>query len=446
MVASNGSGADYQARLQQAAAQAGDLRGFAFVAPQVKWNPEPAKEREQRKQAEKTIENSLSNINSALISPNLSESQRNELMNQKSQLEGLQTQLQNGAASLGSQSFAAIASQASQIAGSVAGTVATVSAGGSMAGQIYTSQQVQQMHQRLYNSDPIYRQQSEIISQRANERIVQSDSRDKEFGGYLQSKGIRAPMQDEIDREKKKRDDAQSRGDLMGARDADVLVNKLRMEQIQKLIDDEGKKPESQRDHGILKKFEAEKAKRQEEFERSLRDREEQFKKLQEARDREMQKKGESPERRQEELGKLRKRFDAKTQEFRAGGPQSAALVRESIQAIQNDDPSRGQPQATVGAVNQLQGTPDASALGEDTGPIKIAEVQNKGIPTDKPQADNKSKESGSDTESPEQKAKDAAKGSAPKTKVAGGTEQKPDNIAPSSTPSTKPAKTTQLS
>lgn len=157
--------------------------GMSFVNPNaVAWNaPAPdarQREREERQEAQKVIEKSLGTVRAALANPNLSDAQRSELVQQQTQLEGLQTQLATGARSV---DVAQVSAIATQVSSNVSATVASVSAGGMSGGtvgamQIQSSQQMVQLQQNLYQNDSIYRAQTDRVMGEAAEGRRQVDA------------------------------------------------------------------------------------------------------------------------------------------------------------------------------------------------------------------------------------------------------------------------------
>ncbi len=234
-----------------------DAPGFAFVAHGIaQWNApgsarEPAapserdRARDERKQAEQTIEKSLDTIRAALVNPNLTDAQRNELVNQQAQLEGLKTQLSNGAAGSVQQAV----STAQHIAGSVMATVASASgasissvlrnggyigsdgvvynAGGSYNalanapafhsaladvrnGGAFTNPTLVAAHRQFYSTDSQYRATIDRVIQRSDDRVQQSRSDAQDLDATAQRLGIQnkeledaaAKAQREYDRER----------------------------------------------------------------------------------------------------------------------------------------------------------------------------------------------------------------------------------------------------
>lgn len=134
MAVGNNNGTYVPAHLRAAV----EAPGFEEAARALRWDAPQAvrsqpdersiREREERAQAQKTIENGLSSIRMALANPNLSDAQRAELSHQQSQLEGLQTQLTTGARSV---DVAHVSAVASQVSSSVSAMVASVGMGAS---------------------------------------------------------------------------------------------------------------------------------------------------------------------------------------------------------------------------------------------------------------------------------------------------------------------------
>lgn len=171
MAVGNNNGTYVPAHLRAAVEAPGfeeAARALRWDAPQAAVRPQPnersSREREERVQAQKTIENGLSSIRMALANPNLSDAQRAELSQQQSQLEGLQTQLTTGARSV---DVAHVSAVAAQVSSSVSATVASVGMGStySSAGvmHIQSSQQMVQLQQNLYQNDAIFRAQTDRV-------------------------------------------------------------------------------------------------------------------------------------------------------------------------------------------------------------------------------------------------------------------------------------------
>lgn len=190
---------DYAARLRAAGEQAG---GFAFVGSQVSWNaPRPenltADERAQRRDAQKTIDKGLSDIDAALVSPNLSDAQRAELATQRSLLEGMRMQLATGArgADVGQ-----ISAMVANVSASVGATAASVSSGGGRAVQLSALEQRYGL--QSMDSARTYEEAQGVLRhnmQRVGVMVDENNARWRAKGFYLGTE----EEQDELERAKK---------------------------------------------------------------------------------------------------------------------------------------------------------------------------------------------------------------------------------------------------